>query len=251
MRATSRCLILAGALALPALSIACQPPGAAEQVRITQVNDGDTVRLEDGRRVRLVGIDTPEIGRDGRPSDAHAETARQRLVELLGTRRSAHLHPGVDARDRHGRTLAHLVLEDGRNAQRVLLEDGLAVVLAVPPNVRLLECYLAAESQARARGIGVWKDGAFGPLDAATLRPGTRGFRLVRGRVLRLGASRRSLWLEMGPRFSARVEREGLTPAALRFLQSLEGRVVTVRGYLFGDAKRTHLSVRHLALIER
>ena len=215
---------------------------------VAHVHDGDTVRLEDGRRVRLIGLDTPELGRDGRPSEAHAERAREHVRDLVGG--DVRLHAGLDASDRHGRTLAHLVLADGRNLQVSLLEAGLAVVVAVPPNLRLLDCYRAAENRARAAARGVWRDGAFGPLRADTLAPGSRGFRLVRGVVQRIGHSRRSLWLEMGPRFSARLARRGLSDAERRFVESLAGREITVRGYLFGDGRRLHVTVGHPSLIE-
>ena len=207
MRVLGQALLLAGALAAPAAHSACDPPGVGEPVAVDQVSDGDTVRLRDGRRVRLIGIDAPERGRDGRRPEPHAERARDHLLALAGG--SLRLHPGLDDTDRHGRTLGHLVRADGRNLQVALLEAGLAVVIAVPPNLRLLECYREAEGRARAAGRGVWRDGAFGPLP-----------------------------------------RRGLPEQSRRFVESLPGREVIVRGYLFGDARRTHLTIGHPSLIE-
>ena len=61
----------------------CPLPGKPEQVRVRQVVDGDTVRLVDGRSVRLIGINTPEIGRKGRSSEPYAEAAKRRLQALV------------------------------------------------------------------------------------------------------------------------------------------------------------------------
>lgn len=66
----------------PALAF-CPLPQQAQQVVVRQVVDGDTLRLVDGRSVRLIGINAPEIGRKGRTSEPYAEAARRRLQALV------------------------------------------------------------------------------------------------------------------------------------------------------------------------
>lgn len=242
-------MLLAAAQSLAAATQECTTRSFDENGRVVFVYDGDTVRLADGRRVRLLGIDTPEIGRDGAPSEAHAEAARAWLQNLLGDG-AVRLRIGEQAHDRYGRQLAHLMLPDGRNVQQALLHGGLAVAIAVPPNVALLGCYLAAERHARSRRAGVWASASYGPLIADRLTPGKRGLRLVRGRVESLSESRSSLWLEMGERFSARVPSKLLAAFGRDRLSALVGRVVTVRGFLYGDGERTHLTLRHPSMLE-
>jgi micrococcal nuclease len=85
-----------------------------------EVFDGDTVRLPDGRRVRLAAIDTPELGRTG------ADRATVRVRELLADGVPV-LVPADPPRDRYGRLLADLEL-DGSSLSAVLVEEGLAWV---------------------------------------------------------------------------------------------------------------------------
>ncbi|MGB8145070.1 MAG: hypothetical protein WCF05_07865, partial [Chromatiaceae bacterium] len=62
---------------------ACPLPAQSEPARVTQVIDGDTLELADDTRVRLIGINTPEKGRDGKPDDPGARQASAALRDLL------------------------------------------------------------------------------------------------------------------------------------------------------------------------
>src|SRR5690606_11632579 len=66
-----------GLLASPVQAL-CPAPGAVPQVQVKQVVDGDTLRLTDGRRVRLVGINAPELSGAQRTPEAFAEASRKR-----------------------------------------------------------------------------------------------------------------------------------------------------------------------------
>jgi len=188
------------ALAFAALPVPAAPatPAARESARVRAVTDGDTVVLADGRRVRLVGINAPETSHDGRPAEPLAVAARERLAALVAGR-TVQLEFGAERQDRYGRTLAHLWLPDGRLVQDDLLTRGLAVAIAVPPNLRHLERYLAAEAGARAAGRGVWSDPYFAPRRAADLGAADQGFRFVHGTVEHVGRSRKYIYLDLAP----------------------------------------------------
>ncbi|MBF3305298.1 thermonuclease family protein, partial [Pseudomonas aeruginosa] len=62
---------------------ACRPTGALQNVEVARVVDGDTVRLRDGRSVRLIGINAPELAHNGRTTEPFAEAAKQRLQALV------------------------------------------------------------------------------------------------------------------------------------------------------------------------
>lgn len=81
--------------------------------------DGDTVHLRDGRSVRLIGINAPELAHNGRTTEPFAEAAKQRLQALVSASdgRLA-LQPGRQPRDHYGRTLAHLFDASGANPRR-------------------------------------------------------------------------------------------------------------------------------------
>lgn len=95
-------------------------PATSTPATVSEVVDGDTVRLSDGRRVRVIGIDTPERGQCGyEEATAHLETL------VLG--RQVALVPGATSdADTHGRLLRYLDV-DGLDAGRDQIAQGLAV----------------------------------------------------------------------------------------------------------------------------
>lgn len=112
------CFLLLGIL-LPST------PGLASEVRAQWVPDGDTIHLEDGRRVRLLGIDAPEMGRDGGRDQYYARESRDYLRRLINGR-PLRLESDNQKPDRYGRLLAYVFLPDGRMVNEVLVEHGLA-----------------------------------------------------------------------------------------------------------------------------
>lgn len=222
---------VACSLLQPVAAEICTPPAVAELVTAARVIDGDTLRLEDGRRVRLIGIDTPEIGREGRASEPFAEQARERLQALV-REPGLQLVVGQQAEDRYGRTLGHLFTGRGANIEALLLADGLGFALAVPPNLALLECHAAAEGEARRELLGVWRQP---PLPAARAKA---GFQVLRGRIARVQSAGRYLWLELdGPI----VLRLALDDASLWAAspQHWHGREVEVRGWVIDRRQQT------------
>ncbi|HEX4718480.1 MAG TPA: thermonuclease family protein [Thermoleophilaceae bacterium] len=121
---------------------------------VTRNTDGDTLWLSGIGKVRLIGIDTPEVFGHvacfGRA--AAAFTAR---VLPPGTRVRYRL--GVDPRDRYGRALAYVYLGDGRMFNELLAERGYATPLTIPPNVDYASRFVAAARRARNAGRGLWR----------------------------------------------------------------------------------------------
>ena len=187
---------IAWLLALPALAGACDSlPDVGESVVSRYVIDGDTLELVDGRRVRLIGINTPEIGRRGTPSEPYAQKARAEL-ERLASAAGLRLLVGEDARDDYGRTLGHLFDIHGANIEAQLLRSGMGFAIGIPPNLALLDCHLQQESLAREAGLGVWQQAPV--IRAAKVRAG--GFQVVRGRVLSIERAGRYIWIDLdGP----------------------------------------------------
>lgn len=100
-------------------------PVLASESRVQWIPDGDTIHMEDGRRVRLLGIDAPEMGREGEPDQYYARESRDYLRRLIGDR-PVRLEGDNQEPDRYGRLLAYVFLPDGRMANEVLVEEGLA-----------------------------------------------------------------------------------------------------------------------------
>lgn len=125
------------------------PSDDDDLVRISRVVDGDTVELADGRRVRYIGINTPE--RD-QPFYQEATDLNRELVEG----KSARLEFDVAPRDQYGRILAYVWIGE-MMANMEIVSRGYANVFTVPPNVRYEAEFRAAERDARDSGRGLWR----------------------------------------------------------------------------------------------
>lgn len=218
-------------------------------VAIAYVFDGDTVRLTDGRKVRFIGINTPEIGHDGEPSEPYAETARERVRALLGERgHTLVLRYGKERHDRYGRVLAHPFFEDGTSLNVELLHAGLATTLTVPPNDWNRACYGGIEAGARHAGRGIWSLPRYQVTDSRRIDLSASGYRLVSGRVERIGRSRKSVWLNLEGPVAVRIPRKYLE--AFGDVERFKGRRVTARGWVRRYRDTLQLTVRHPADLE-
>ncbi|HWV07994.1 MAG TPA: thermonuclease family protein, partial [Pseudomonas sp.] len=104
----------------------CPAPATLNSAKVQRVVDGDTVRLQDGHSIRLIGLNAPEMGRQGRSAEPFAEAARKRLAALIAANDGqVGVQLGREAKDRYGRTLAHLYDREGRNLEAQLLAEGL------------------------------------------------------------------------------------------------------------------------------
>ena len=137
---------------------AASPDSSGVWVSVERITDGDTIRVTlDGRSepVRYIGIDTPETRHPRRGVEAfgpEATEANRRLVEG----RQVRLVFDVEERDRYGRLLAYVYLQDGTFVNAELVSRGFAHVMTVPPNVRHREQFAEAERVARSAGRGLW-----------------------------------------------------------------------------------------------
>lgn len=134
---------------------------ATDACQVTRIVDGDTIEC-DGRRIRLLLIDSPE--RSQAPFGAQAAAA---LAQLIPVGTPILVEYDVDRTDRYGRTLAYLFV--GRIfVNEAMVRQGFAVPLVYPPNVRYVERIRAAAAAARAARAGLWSVNAFDclPVDA-------------------------------------------------------------------------------------
>jgi len=223
----------------------CQQPRANESVTVNYVHDGDTIDLSDGRKLRLIGINTPELARDATPAEPYAEEAKRRVMHYIPRHSRVEILYGSERHDHYGRLLAHVILPDGRNLNRLLLQEGLAQAIIVPPNTRLLECYWQADHQARSERRGLWSLAYFQPLKAATLSGREQDFHLLRGRVRHVGESRKSWWLDLDGPVSLRIAKHDLAFFHRRDFTSLQGHEVEVRGWLYRYRAKLKMDVRH------
>jgi micrococcal nuclease len=154
----------------------CAPPLRPDHLldaTVRRVIDGDTVvvRRANGRleRVRLVGIDTPEVhesqtlareiarsGRDAATVQRLGRRAATFTAALLPVSRRIALELDIQPRDQEGRLLAYVWRDDGVLVNLALLEAGQARLLTIPPNVRHADRFRACTVAARAARRGLW-----------------------------------------------------------------------------------------------
>lgn len=221
---------------------------AAETVRVRYVVDGDSLRLFDGRKVRLIGINTPELGRDGKTDEPLAARARDELKILVG-RQPVTLKTGPDRYDHYGRLLAYIGLSNGKLAGELLLQKGLASMIAVPPNLAHVDHYRLAEARARKQRLGIWALPYYQPVAASSLDHTMTGYGFVQGRIKRVGKSRKYVYFDLTPEFAIAIDRDhwhyfGGNP------QLWLGKKIVVRGWVNQWRDKLRMRVGHPAMIE-
>lgn len=207
----------------------CPAPAAVTRVEVQRVVDGDTVRLTDGRSVRMIGLNAPETAKKGRPDEPFAIAARQRLQALVeASEGRIGLVPGREAKDRYGRTLAHLYGANGANLEAQLLAEGLGYQVGVAPNVDLVACQQAAENTARRAGLGLWRQSPVQSV-AQLKRP---GFALVSGRVSKIERNRGAIWIEVQGSLVLRIAPDLARQFDPGLLSGLKGKTIEARGWV-------------------
>ena len=216
---------------------------------VDRVHDGDSIRLADGRDVRLVGINTPEMGRDGAPDEPLARSAREALIDLLAGDRTVGLEMAPEGTDRYDRVLAHVYTADGLNVAATLLQRGLGWHIAVPPNLGHLDCYRRVERSAREADLGVHGEAALTPVAADDLGANAGGFALVTGTITRVGTSRRAYWLDLG-HLTLRLARADLPYFEQTDPRRWRGRSLRARGWIYQVDGQARMNLRHPAAVE-
>ncbi|MGE8149072.1 thermonuclease family protein [Pseudomonas frederiksbergensis] len=235
---------LAGAFFVSAIWLSgaqafCPAPSGLTPVAVQRVVDGDTLRLRDGRSVRMIGLNTPELGRQGRSDEPFAVAARKRLEALVAASNGRlGLLPGKEAKDRYGRTLAHVYSANGTNLEAQMLAEGLGFQVAVAPNVDLVSCQQAAERTARQAGLGLWRQSPV--LKAEQIK--ASGFALLSGRVSKVQRNRGGVWIELQDSVVLRVAPNLLGQFDVPALERLKGKQIEARGWVLDRSRRGGLN---------
>lgn len=219
---------------VPALAL-CSTSERLKPVTVAKVLDGDTLRLADGRSVRLIGVNTPETGRNGRAAEPYAKEATHRLQQLVAASGGkVGLRAGRQSADRYGRLLAHAYDARGNNLEAALLAEGLGYFVAISPNTELVDCHQAAERRARAAARALWSLRPVKP--ARSLDNG--GFALVSGRVQRVDRNRGGVWLQLDGPLVLQVPAKAVRDFDELLRQIQPGTRVEVRGWVIDRRSR-------------
>jgi len=121
------------------------------------VIDGDTIVLENGRNVRYIGINAPEIAHENKKAEPFGKFA-SRINRKLVQGKKVRLETGHDIRDRYGRQLAYVFLTDGTFVNVALVRMGAAYCLPIKPNDKYEDTFLRAQHNAMAACKGIWQN---------------------------------------------------------------------------------------------
>jgi len=130
---------------------------AGVDLAVRKVVDGDTIEVTGGERVRLIGVDTPEIKAPDQPVGCFGQEASTFAASLLPPGTTVRLVGDVEQRDRFGRLLAYVYRRsDGLFVNAELLRRGFAQVLTIPPNIAHTDEFATIARQAREASQGLW-----------------------------------------------------------------------------------------------
>jgi len=173
------------------------------QVKVLKVVDGDTIKLSNGRLLRYIGLDTPEVrikDKNGdfkympQPFSLEAKEFNRKLVDGKDIR----IEFDFEKTDRYGRLLGYCFVDETFvNAK--LVEQGYAVISTIPPNVKYVEFFIAAQKKARKMKKGLW--GGFPTLDHSQASQYINQIRRVEGVVVDSYQSTKCVFLNFGQNY--------------------------------------------------
>ena len=135
------------------LSVSCSN---SQSFKCTRVVDGDTIKLSNGERVRLIGVDTPETKHPNKPVEYYgkeASASTRRMVEGKQVR----LEYDQQQRDKYGRLLAYVYLMDGTFLNAEIIKQGYGNAYTRHP-FKYMEQFRQYEKEEREAKRGLWAD---------------------------------------------------------------------------------------------
>jgi micrococcal nuclease len=215
---------------------------------VKTVYDGDTVVLEDGREIRLLGINTPEVQHRGKLADAGGDEAKRWLTDKLKNTK-VRLEIGTEKTDKYGRTLAHLFTEKKEHINLQLVEAGLAAVSIYSNELFYVNELVRAQDRAEQATLGIWGKPEYAAIPVASLtEAGHQGWTRLVGKVAGIRKTRKSTYLEFTDTFEARIENKWLD--LFPDVDSYVGKTIEVRGWLSKSKGHFFMLIRHPSAIK-
>jgi endonuclease YncB( thermonuclease family) len=207
----------------------CYSACASELYRVIRVLDGDTVVLSDTRKVRLLGINTPEMGYRGKPNEPGASRAKEYLKSIV-LNKEVMLEQGVEQKDKYERTLAHIFLQNKQHINLTMIESGLATLSLHPPNIKYSKELVVAQKSAEKSGLGLWSMSKYAvrSIDVVSNKRATHWGRF-NGNVIKISLSKQGakLWLNSETYIWIGASHESYFPK----LDTYKGQRIEVRGW--------------------
>jgi len=256
-----RCLFLKRAsifgalffLLLPAIASGnCSTQESPDWQQVKHVHDGDSLQLTDQRKIRLIGVNTPELARDERPAEPLAQAARTfTRTQINHAQGRVGLIYGESRKDHYGRTLAHIILPDQSNLTEQLLANGLGSHIAISPNLGFNDCNTKAQQTARKNNKNLWEANRRTIQNIDQLKTVKNGFQHVRGTITRIGEGKSNIWLNFGNKLAIRITRKDVNLFSAWQPTSLAGETIEASGWVYTARGQQRMRVYHPSVIHR
>lgn len=220
--------------------------------------------LQSGERVRLIGLNSPELGRKGTVDQPLAQEAKHALRQYLG--KTIYLQNGEEPKDRYGRRLAYVFRSaSGELASEHLIAKGLAWQVVIPPNANYSDCLADAEKQARASfdasggsQDSVWQPKLYPSRNVKKLKKNDAGFVRITGKVVSVVQSRNAYWITLDDKVAVKLRKSDLPFfGGVGFDPDIwQGKTLKLRGWLsYRGKSRANfapftLSLQHPRMLE-
>lgn len=177
--------------------------GEISKISVKSVYDGDTLTTQKGEKIRLIGINTPELS----DSEPLAKDAAKFLQKWQN--QSLLLQLDKQKKDKYKRTLGHFFTLEGQNISALILKKGLGFLISIPPNLNYQDCYLAASKEAKTLKKGVYANSYFAhvPTQSQSLKS---GFGRFIGKIESAYISKKVIWLNFKGHISVRINPKDL-----------------------------------------
>lgn len=211
---------------------------------VTRVYDGDTVKLASGEKIRLIGINTPEMNFKTGSPEPYAKKAKKFLEKRVLKKRIG-IKYGKEKRDRYKRRLGHLFLLDGTNLQAELLKSGLAFNITIPPNLWQSDCYKQIENKAKENKLKIWKSPYYKSISAKRVNKHKLGFRRIIGTVKNVLSTRKTLWIQFSDKMALRISKKDLHYFKNLQPKRLIGKKISASGWISFYKHRFSMKIKH------
>lgn len=215
------------------------------------VYDGDTLLLNDKRKVRLIGINAPEVAHHKKKGQPYGREATEKLRQLLkAAKYKVRLEIGEQEKDRYKRTLAHVFLPDGTDLSLWMLQNGLATLMTFPPNTRYITVYRKAERLAQKKKLNIWQQIRYQVLKPRQLKRAYRGYVRLKSNIKHIKITKKTIFLELDKKIFIKISKHSIHYFTHYDPQKLLHHDVIVSGFLQKSGGKRIIRVHHPMQLE-
>ncbi len=210
--------------------------------QVEKVYDGDTIMLEGGLHVRLLGVNTPEIQSRVRSEEPGGIAAKEWLQKLL-KEQTIFLEHDEEKKDKYKRKLAHVFLPNGKHVNLALLENGLGTLSIIPPNLRYANKLIQAQQHAEKKKLGIWGMPEYQPRSIAQISDHTSGWRRFTGSPVGIKVNKKYTRLIFSDKIDVRIANANLK--LFPEISTYVGKPLEIRGWVARSKDHYTILIQH------